>query len=210
MKIMGYRVILPAPWIRLPLAEGLDAVVRELVRRRTAAAEGAIPPDQLGPLRRQLETRLLAQAESARRAGGTDLFFPEADMHGLLIGASFVISEVYSPPLSNDRSETWAVVDALAGPGGHAVELDGTRFARSESVIAPGPDTPEVDVATRRVTYTAPRPDDPDRWVIVAFSCVGDGDPYSPQTAVVVDLFDAIMSTWTWSYAGEGVLAGER
>lgn len=202
-RVVGYHVILPRPWVRLPVTEGAEEQVRALVTRRTSQWDGAMPPDQVGPLRRSLERRLLSQVQDARKVGGVDVYFPESDVNGLLVGASFVVSEVAPPGPSGDTDEVELVRRRLLAEGAVPVEVDGTTWARSERVVQPPPDDPELDVPSRRITYLAPRPDTGDRWLLVGFSCVGDGDPESANTAVVVELFDAMMSTWVWQWEGD-------
>lgn len=201
MSVVGYQVILPRPWTRIPLGAEAPQRVRDLVAEQTVDWQGTVPPDQAGPLRRQLEQRLLTQVEQARRHGGVDLYLPVGRANGLILGASFVVSEVAADGVGAAGATAEEVLAAVLAEGGAQVELDGARWARREEVRGPDRGDAESDVPTRRVSYLGPRPDDPTRWVLVGFSCVGDGDPDSPQTAVVVELFDAIMGTWTWRSA---------
>lgn len=57
---------------------------------------------------------------------------------------------------------------------------------------------PGDQVDLRKVEYLTAVPDDPRRWVLVTFTTAGDGDVDSEATGLVVELFDAIMSTWRW------------
>ncbi|MGH3816471.1 MAG: hypothetical protein ACRDRE_01680, partial [Pseudonocardiaceae bacterium] len=57
---------------------------------------------------------------------------------------------------------------------------------------------PGVEHASRRVDYLLPVPADPDRWVIVSFSTLGAGDPTDDFAQLLVELFDAIMTTFRW------------
>jgi hypothetical protein len=56
-----------------------------------------------------------------------------------------------------------------------------------------------VSVGARRVDYVTAVPDDPRRWIMVAFSTIGDGNPEGRRAAMVVQLFDAMMTTWSWT-----------
>lgn len=56
----------------------------------------------------------------------------------------------------------------------------------------------DANLSGRRVDYRTAVPSDERRWIVVAFSTPGDGDPNSGITALLVELFAAIMSTWRW------------
>ena len=58
----------------------------------------------------------------------------------------------------------------------------------------------DVSTPSRRITYLIPAPGVP-HWVSVTFSTVGDGDPASEFTEVLIGLFDAIMTTFRWTEA---------
>jgi hypothetical protein len=45
-----------------------------------------------------------------------------------------------------------------------------------------------------------PVADDPGRWISINFSTPGDGDIDSEFTGVLVELFDAVVGTFRWSY----------
>jgi hypothetical protein len=42
--------------------------------------------------------------------------------------------------------------------------------------------------------------DHPGRWISINFSTPGDGDLESEFTGVLVELFDAVVGTFRWSY----------
>jgi hypothetical protein len=199
----GYRLVVPHPWVRVPVREDTRERVRVLVDHMARQAPKDMPPDQLGPMKREVEERLVRDIASAREHGGIDHYFPLGPMHGFHLGASFVVSEVSPPGIPagevDPASHASAVVAALAADDGQVVEIDGGPWVRTEVVVAPDTErAPDVDVPTRRVTYLGPVRDDPDRWVLVAFSTVGDGTPDGELTLLTVDLFDAIMGTWRW------------
>ena len=204
---VSYRVVLPRPWVRLPVGRGMKDRVSALVEEKAADMPKNIPPDQVGPWKRDLERRLVADLRRAREYGGIDLFVPTNTMHGVLVGASFIVSSVTPPEqVPEDMDPEKAVGAVLAElvasqEGTVPVTLGDTAWIRTEKVQAPDTEqAPEVDVPTRRVTYTTAVPGDEGRWITSAFSCVGDGDPESEASQVTVDLFDAIMSTWRWTY----------
>ncbi|MGZ4437558.1 MAG: hypothetical protein ACXVW6_07955 [Nocardioidaceae bacterium] len=217
MSATTYKVVLPRPWVRVPIGPGTEARVHEIVEMVAREAPKELSPDELGPLKRQLERTLVERIREAGRNGGVDYYFPLGPMRGLHLGASFIVSVVMPPggTTSAPGELTGMVLAELATrEGAEAVAVGGTTWVRTESVVDPDPDrAPRVEVPTRRVSYTTALPGDPDRWVLVGFSCVGDGTPDGELTLVTVELFDAIMGTWRWSQdvptaAGTGLPAG--
>ncbi|MFG3271218.1 MULTISPECIES: hypothetical protein [Streptomyces] len=80
-------------------------------------------------------------------------------------------------------------------------ELDDTAALRSERDV-PADAAQGVDVAHRQVEYFVPIPDStPDRYLAFSFSALiaPGSDPAFYDT--LVELFDAVMSTFRWSYA---------
>jgi hypothetical protein len=51
------------------------------------------------------------------------------------------------------------------------------------------------------VDYVVAVPGDPDRYLAVAFSTFGGGDPDDAFARQLVELFDAMMSTWRWTWS---------
>ena len=209
-RISSYRLVLPPPWVRVPLGPDARDRVHDIVEQAAAQAPRNMSPDQLGPLKRELERRMLGQLAAAGDRGGLDHYFPLGPMHGIHLGASFFVAAVTPPRGTADLTP-----DALAGgvltelvastPGAVAVEIGGTVWVRTDGVDAPDPGrSGGVDVPVRRVTYLTAVPDDPGQWILVTFSTVGDGDPDSEHTLLTVELFDAIMSTWRWATGPDG------
>jgi hypothetical protein len=50
------------------------------------------------------------------------------------------------------------------------------------------------------VDYVLAVPGDADRYLTIAFSTIGGGDPDDAYAIALVDLFDAMMLTWRWSW----------
>jgi hypothetical protein len=50
------------------------------------------------------------------------------------------------------------------------------------------------------VDYTFPIPGDSRRWLAVTFSTPGAGDPGDQVAEALVELFDAIMTTFRWRH----------
>jgi hypothetical protein len=56
-----------------------------------------------------------------------------------------------------------------------------------------------MPAASRRVDYVLPVPGIPGDWLVIAFSTLGDGRPEGQFTRLLVELFDAIVSTFRWT-----------
>lgn len=201
-RAISYRLVLPRPWVRLPVGRGLEERARDLVEEAASRLPKDAPPDQVGPWKRELQRRIVADVRRAREYGGIDFYLPSDTMDGFLMGASFVVSEITPPgvaPEDPDAAVGGVLAELASADGAKPVSVADTVWVRIEKVV--GPDQAQaagVDVPTRRVTYATAVPGDPQRWLTVAFSCVGDGDPDGEAALVSVELFDAIMSTWRW------------
>lgn len=208
-RITSYRVVLPKPWVRIPVQTGTEDRVREITDEAVTRLPKEMPPDQVGPWRREVERRLVKDIRQAREYGGIDFYLPTDTWHGFLVGASFVVSEITPPGvLPDDPDEAIAALLAelaTSQKGSEPVSIDGVVWVRSERVVQPDEKTlaEGMDVPTRRVDYLTAVPDEPRRWVLVGFSAAGDGDPDSELTHLVVELFDAMMSTWRWIREGD-------
>ncbi len=77
------------------------------------------------------------------------------------------------------------------------VEVAGTVGTRTEHVEEADAEQ-GAEYASRRVDYVLPVPADPERWVVVTFSTLGAGDPTDEFAQLLVELFDAIMTTFRW------------
>lgn len=136
-------------------------------------------------------------AGQARDSSGLDLYVPTERIHGVTVTvtASFVVAEVSL--VSTDQVNPALLAARLIADSEHTttVQLAGTTGTRAERVadVEQG-----VEHASRRVDYVLPVPADPDRWVIVSFSTLGAGDPTDDFAQLLVELFDAIMTTFRW------------
>ena len=154
-------------------------------------------------------------AMQARSAGGVDLYLPIEDSHGVTITASFVVSQVTlpAPPapdpatpdpqaelLDAEQVDTAQFVSYLTSADGDitpVVVADATA-ARKESVAAADP-ARQIPYGSRRVDYMLPVPGQSRGMLLVAFSTIGDGDPEGQFAKLLVELFDAIMTTFRWA-----------
>lgn len=195
----GYSIVLPAPWQRITLRSNVTEQVKKVVARAAANAPREIPPDQLAPFLRRLEAHLNLQLDAARDGGAIDYYFPAKDMHGVHLNASFVVSSVIPDALTDESMVGPILADLIRG-GADGVEVGGTMWARTEKVEHSEPDSlVGQSVAGRQVEYTTAAPGDPRRWVLVSFSSIADGEPGSDLSHLVVELFDAMMTTWRWA-----------
>jgi hypothetical protein len=199
----GYSLVLPPPWRRINLQERRHQQVGRALDRAIRRAPREIPPDQLAPARRRLERELNQQLDAAGTRGGVDFYYPDGEIHGVSLNASFVVCSVI-PPASANAGLVTPTLAELIRHGAKPVTIADTVWVRSEQVKeGDGQDVP-TGLRSRQVDYLAAVPDDERRWVLVSCSVIGDGDPDSAPTALVVELFDAIVTTWRWHADGTG------
>lgn len=83
--------------------------------------------------------------------------------------------------------------------GAERIELAGVQGIRTEHACPADRDR-DINFASRRVEYLLPVPNAADSWLVASYSTLGDGDPESELTKLFCDLFDAIMTTFRWTY----------
>ncbi|MFD5648892.1 hypothetical protein [Streptomyces sp. NPDC127039] len=207
----SYELILPPGWVRIPLREGTkEALERILFSHMEQVPEG-IPRDDAMRFRLDTRRQLERQARAAKRNGGLDLYLPVLPRGGIFLMASFIVAEL--PIGQANVMSQQAVISELVNegvPGGTAAEVDlagapALRRAYGSTLEEEKPSSaPEAEqqaaLPTRRVDYVIPVPDDPGRWISINFSTPGDGDIDSEFTGVLVELFDAVVSTFKWRY----------
>jgi hypothetical protein len=196
--VTGYTVVLPPGWVRVPVRYGSAKAIRVAVDEALKSVPRNVPRDRIAPYRVELEGRLRKMVTTARGQGGIDLYLPAAPMHGLPVSASFIVSEGTIGDSGRDVDSVH-VVNYLATENGEGapVTVDGTHAVRRERT-APPEQAAELDAGSRRVDYMVPIPGSQNRWLIIAFSTMGGGDPEDGLSGVLVELFDAIMSTFRW------------
>lgn len=198
----GYALVLPPGWCQVPVRTGTRAAIRAIVQERFRVPPGNVSRDALTPYRIALEQQLTSAAARARRHGGTELYLPVEPVRGTLLAASFVVSE---GSLADRAEHDAAVIDAAVkagGDGSASVALDGVRAARIERTAPPDP-ARGTDHGSRHVDYAVPVPARAGRWLIFAFSALSAGDPGDRFARLLAELFDAIMSTFTWTWSPE-------
>jgi hypothetical protein len=193
--------VLPPAWRKIPVRHGTDKAIKEIVDDAFAnLSHEDIPRDKLTPYRMELGRQLTAAARRARQQGGTELYLPVELEHGTVIAASFVVSEGLLGDTEDVDPRQIAAFMAAEDEAARPVEIDGAVGVRTERVAPPDP-AEGVEYGSRRVDYVLSLPADPNRWLVIAFSALGAGDPDDKFAKLLVDLFDAIISTfrWTWS-----------
>lgn len=199
----GYSILLSPPWQRIYLGEDVSGQVKSIIDRAMENVPKEISPDESAPLRHKLEYQVNSQLKEARGSGAIDYYFPPEQIHGVPLNASFIVSTVIPDALADDEM-VGGILAELIADGSEAIEVGGTVWARSEKVIHSEPsDFVEGGVASRKVDYVSAAPDEPNRWTIVTFTALGDGNADSDITHLLVELFDAMMTSWRWSEDGD-------
>ncbi|QEU97616.1 hypothetical protein CP970_27865 [Streptomyces kanamyceticus] len=186
----------------IPLHTGTDEAMDRIVRRAVAQLPVGFPKDDIPKARLKLTQEMKKVVRRARAKGGMTLYLPTERLHGVALPVSIVAAEpIEIPRVTPDRGPE-AVLLALASetPGAEMRELDDTAALRSERDV-PDDAAQGIDFAHRQVEYFVPIPDSaPDLYLTFSFSAViaPDSDPAFYDT--LVELFDAVMSTFRWSY----------
>ncbi|MGW7424778.1 hypothetical protein ACWGJB_32910 [Streptomyces sp. NPDC054813] len=189
----SYTLVLPPGWARIPLRHGTDAAVRRILDRSFAG----LPRDEVFAYRRELEDGLRQRIAEARKANGLDLYLPVELVHGMALPASFLVSETRTPAAPDVDPREVALFLASEEDGREVVGLDGAPSVRTER-SAPADPARGLDFRSRRVDYQVPVPGDPGRWLTLAFATVAAEDADGELPVLLVDLFDAVMTTFRW------------
>ncbi|MDT9698816.1 hypothetical protein [Streptomyces sp. P17] len=207
-----YELVLPPGWVRIPLREGTKEALENILFSHMGQVPEGIPRDDAMRFRLDMRRQLEKQARAARRNGGLDLYLPVLPRGGIFLMASFIVAEM---PIGYGHAvPPQAVIAQLASEdvrGGTATKVDvaGAPALRRAYRTTPHEEKPSSDapeaveqaaLPTRRVDYVIPVAGDPGRWISINFSTPGDGDVDSEFTGVLVELFDAVVGTFRWSY----------
>ncbi|ATL27953.1 hypothetical protein [Streptomyces formicae] len=199
----GFNLVPPPGWDAIPLYTGTGEAMDRIVRKAVEQLPVGFPKDDVPKARLKLVQEMKKVVRRARSKGGVTLYLPTERLHGVALPVSIVASEpVEIPRIRPDRGPE-AVLLALAAetPGAEMRELDDTAALRSERDV-PADAAQGIDVAHRQVEYFVPIPDSaPDRYLTFSFSALiaPGSDPAFYDT--LVELFDAVMSTFRWSRA---------
>jgi hypothetical protein len=193
-KATGYSIVIPPEWRKIPVRGDADEAVRAIVAEVFAAIPRTVPPDRIGPYRRELRSQLDRMVAEARKKGALDLYLPVMPMHGAPVGASFAVSE-----LPMNAPDPAMIVAHLAAEDDavQPMTVDGALGLRIGRTASAAP-ADGVEFGSRRVDYVLNVPGDPQRWLVIAFSTVGGGDPGDGIADLLAALFDAMMSTFSW------------
>ena len=199
MTDMRYGLVLPSPWKHVPLGLGRRERLAEIVDEAIARLPSDAPPDQVAQGRIKLTEMLDQRMRDAADQGGTDYYLPTDLMHGVDVRSSFLVSEVV-PDAAAPGGIAGQVMSRLMADGeAKAVSAGGSAWVRSDEVVERPADADVAEaVSVRRIEYTTALPSDERRWYVATFTTFGDGDPRGELAEVMVELFDAIMSTWRW------------
>ncbi|MEU1302392.1 hypothetical protein [Streptomyces shenzhenensis] len=212
----GYHLLLPEDWVRIPLRQDdAENTVRSLVNSAFERLPAGVPRDKLTLLRLELERRVLSAVAEARKGGALEMYLPVKLAGEVNLGASFTLSQVRLPVPSEAvhggpqraADPMGIVMQLLAGDRGagdvaadlSSGEVDGAVAVRRERVVPADPER-GVEAGTRRVEYLVAMPADPSQWLVVAFSTIGGGSPRDELADAMVEWFDALMTTFRWSW----------
>jgi hypothetical protein len=190
----GYSLTLPPGWERIPVREGSDQAIRDILDRAFAD----LPADKYGPFRRELGAGLAQHVKEAQRAHGLDLYLPAEGIRGLPVAASFAVAHL--PPGGAGEEEPVAVLAEIADgfAGARTTEVAATPALRVDRLVPADPGRQHnVDLPTRRVHYIVPVPAN-SGWLLVSFSVAIDESAAEGLADALVELFDAIVSTLRW------------
>jgi hypothetical protein len=204
-RTSGYRLVLPPGWVQVPVRDAAPGTAHEVVATAFRKPPDGIPRDAFTSAKIELERRLEKMISKAKTEGGLELFLACGQAYANPVPASFLIAE---GSLGRATDDPLAVVTALAegaardgGKPGELTALDGAPAARVERIAAArgAAQHGDDDQPSLRVEYTVPVPGSTDRWMVITFSTLGDGDPSGEYAATLAELFGAILSTFRWT-----------
>lgn len=204
--VKGYRLLLPSQWAQIPLRQGTEEAVNRVLEDVYSRIPEDAPPDKIGPYKKEIAKRFRSSVAQAQDRNGLDLYVPVQPMgdQEFNLGASILATETTLPERA--RGATYAdptdlAAQLLSREGMDADlssgDVDGAVAVRREYVADADPDQ-GIEVASRRVEYIISIPGQAAQWFIAAFSTVGGGDPRDELAEVLVEWFDAVMTTFRW------------
>ncbi len=203
---VGYSVVLPPGWRRIPVRWGSKKAIREAADEAFSVLPKDAPPDTVGPYRKELERYLTDLVRDARTKGGIDLYLPVLPVYGAPMPASFVvadISEALRP--AGEMLDPAQAIAVFAADNDHVnpVTINGAMGMRIEKT-GKGSLEQSEEFGAHQVDYILSVPGTRDRWLAVYFSTLGGGDPDDQVAALLTSLFDAIMTTFRWEQEVQG------
>lgn len=197
----AYSIVQIPGWEALSLHPrdhgALERRLNELAHDSVAAE---VPRDTATPFRKEVRKELARVVEQAQAAGAGLLALPVETVDGAAIPASYTVSEWRDPdPDDVAPLDLLKAIAAASAARTKIVDVDGQPALREETVESADPEAePLATHAGRRVTYTVSAPDSQHSWVIFIFITLGDGNPDGPLADLLVELFDAHLTTLRW------------
>ncbi|MFI7018277.1 hypothetical protein [Streptomyces sp. NPDC050164] len=191
----------PPGWDMIPLREGTSEAIKRIVDRSVDELPDDIPRDDLTRARMELIKRLKRVARQARETRAMDLHLPVEHVGGMALPASFIVSEPLTAPAVG--LDSGLILSSLRPDASQSEEVtvDGATGFRVDGMARPDADR-DVEFASRRVEYILQIPNSaPPKWLTISFSTIADGRPDSEMADILVDLFDAVMTTFRWSHS---------
>ncbi len=197
----GYAIVDIPGWESFSMnSADRDAVDARLQELAHGTVPEDVPRDTATPFRSEVYRHLSRLMDQARTAGAGLVCIPTGRSGDTVIPASYTVSEWTDP--DHETADPVAILKVLASQSvGEAsiVDLDGQPGLREEDIEPPRPgEEPLALYAGRRVTYTVSSPVDPRAWVVFVFATIGSGDPAGPLADILVEVFDAHLSTLRW------------
>jgi hypothetical protein len=196
--IVGYTLVLPPGWERIPVRSGTSQAIKRILDDKLRTLPAKVPRDAIIPYRVMIEGHLRKLAAQARKQGGLDLYLPVDFRNGSLIAASFVLSEG-SLTTGGHRPGPAGLLTALTEDGDGAPASVGSSPAMRREHLVPAGPAGGTEYGSRRVDYIMPIPEDGSRWLIAAFSAIVNEKTPDWFAKLLVELFDATMSTFRWT-----------
>lgn len=191
-----FTIVLPAGWSRIPIGPGS----RPAIKRILDAAVDRTDDPRAVQVRRRLEQMLTAQVRAAQEQSGVELYLPTAQVHGITVPASVVVSAP-KPEAGTDPTEVLLAV-AARRKGAAVLDIGGKPAVRTERLVAPPREVDAYDGApppSRQVVYFLADPDDDRRYLVVSASVlVGEGEGPAAVADAVTELVDAMLTTFRW------------
>ncbi|WP_432099507.1 hypothetical protein [Streptomyces sp. WAC 04229] len=194
---IGYTLIIPPGWTKIPLREGTAEVVKEICDDAARRIAHEVPKDKLIEARLEIYRRLSNVVKDAQRRDGLDLYIPVEPLHGHIAPASFIVAKIGAQlkgGVSRQDVMTRLVADFdFTEP----TQVHETVGVRGERIVPANPEK-EIEFPSRHVDYVLPIPNSEADWIVVSFSTLGDGDLEGDYSTLLVELFDSLMTTFRW------------
>lgn len=197
----AYSIVDIPGWENLPLGAADRNYVDERIEQLAdGSVPDSVPRDSATPFRREVRKHLVRVVEQARSTGAGLICIPTQRMGDITVPASYTVVEWRdSDPAEIEPTALLQVLAAQSSGSARLIDVDGQPALREEEVEPGAADDPLARYAGRRVTYTISSPEDARSWVVFTFVTIGNGDPDAVLSRMLVELFDALLTTLRWS-----------